>query len=63
MLTAPLQQPGDVDGDAFGESLLLLGGGQPANKKQIFCIGCAGYTVLTRQPQRCQGTERQMTER
>jgi len=25
--------PGDVDGDAFGESFLLLGSGQPANKE------------------------------
>lgn len=55
--------PGDVDGDAFGEAFLLLGGGQPADQKQVFGIGRAGDTVLARQPQRHQGAERQMAER
>lgn len=55
--------PIDVEGDAFGESLLLLGGGQPANKEQIFRIRRAGDAILTRQPQRRQGAERQVTER
>ena len=59
----PGHTPGDVDGDAFGKSLLLLGNGQPANKKQIFGIGSAGYAVLTCQTQRCQGAEREMAER
>jgi len=42
---------------------LLLGGGQPADQEQVFGIGRAGDTVLARQPQRCQGAERQMAER